>query len=100
MNQTILQLLPFVIGPVVALLTEWGKKAPIPFEGKSTTGLIVVLGILSSVLTVVLEVAIAYYSGNLAAYDWNRAVNVLIEAGKTLFVAAGAFGLYKKATAV
>lgn len=98
MNPIILQLLPLVIGPVVAGLTEMAKRAPaVPFEGKTTTGLIVALGALSTFLVVAIEVAIAYLSGNLAAYDWNRAINLLVPAVTSILTAAGAFGLIKKA---
>ena len=98
MNQILLQLLPLLIGPIAAALTELAKKAPaVPFEGKTTTGLIVVLGALSTLLTLAAEIAIAYLAGNLATYDWSRAINLLVPAVTSVLTAAGAYGLAKKA---
>lgn len=98
MNTLLLQLLPLLVGPVAAALTELAKRAPsVPFQGKNTTGLIVALGAISTLLTLTAEIAIAYLSGNLAAYDWSRAVNLLVPAVTSVLTAAGAYGLAKKA---
>lgn len=97
MNNIVLQILPLVIGPLAAFLTELAKKAPIPFEGKTATGIIVALGALSSLLTLAAEIAIAYYSGTLASYDWNHAGQVLVQVVTAILTAAGTYGLAKKA---
>lgn len=98
MNTLLIQLLPLLIGPLAAGLTQLAKQAPaVPFQGSTATSLIVVLAALSTLLTLAVEVAIAYLSGNLAAYDWSRAVNLLVPAVTSVLTAAGAYGLAKKA---
>jgi hypothetical protein len=90
-------IVPAINGPIVAFLTELAKRAPaVPFEAKTVTTLIIALGALSTLTTVFCNLAIAWLSGNILAFDFAGSLKLVGQVVLSVLTAAGAFGMYRK----
>lgn len=90
---TLETLYPLVLGPVVAGLVETAKRVPvIPFEGRTRAAIVSALVLVS----LVLRVALAWATGQLATFAWDAELRLALEAIIAALVAAGGYSLLRK----
>ena len=86
--QSLQPLLPFLVGPVVTLITEFIKRTPsIPINSGSTAvvrATVIVLSVLGSLL-------IAHGTGTWATVNWTDVLNNLYNAGIIYVTAIAAY---------
>lgn len=86
------QLIPLVVGPVVALVVQAAKAVPVvPFDGRSRAA--VALALL--VVSLGARAGLAWINGELGTFAWEAELKILADAVIGALVAAGGYSLVK-----
>jgi glutamine synthetase adenylyltransferase len=83
-------LLPLVIAPAAATITEAAKRVPaVPFDGRTKATILAAL----LAVSLLLRVAIAWVTGTLDHISWADELRVLVDAIIAALTAAGGYAL-------
>ena len=85
-----MQAAPLMIAPLASWLVTVAEKAPpIPYEGKTRTGIMTAL----AVAAFALNAALAWSSGNLDTVDWTHGAKLIVDSLTSAGVAAGGYAI-------
>lgn len=85
-----LDILPIMMGPIVALLVETAKRVPvIPFDGKGKAAMVAAL----TVSSLIVRIGLAYLQGDLISFDWAHELQIAYDAVTASLIAAGGYSL-------